>query len=73
MKPIVPVSARGERSPSGRDQTRLSGLKVMRGEKRRRLKRKENEEGDKSREKEEQGKEETVTEMKRKRGKDTRK
>lgn len=32
MKPIVPVSARGERSPSGRDQTRLTGLDVMRGE-----------------------------------------
>lgn len=31
MKPIVPVSARGERSPSGRDQTRLTGLDVMRG------------------------------------------
>lgn len=32
MKPEVPVSAWGERSPSGRDQTRLSGLKVMREE-----------------------------------------
>lgn len=36
VKPIVPVSARGERSPSGRDQTRLTGLDVMRGERRRR-------------------------------------
>lgn len=32
VKPVVPVSARGERSPSGRDQTRPTGLDVMRGE-----------------------------------------
>lgn len=34
VKPIVPVRAGGEGSPSGRDQTRLTGLDVMRGEER---------------------------------------